>query len=38
MRYHTRRALGELEAHRLADIGKTAEEALRECAKPFWRA
>ena len=38
MRYRTRRALGELEAHRLADIGKTTEEARRECTKPFWQA
>ena len=38
MRHSTRRALGELEAHQLADIGKTAEEARAECTKPFWQA
>ena len=34
----TRRALAELERHHLLDIGKTAEEARHEAAKPFWRA
>ena len=35
-----RAALGELldTEHLLADIGLTREQALREAAKPFWRA
>ena len=35
-----REALGELvdTEHLLADIGVTREQALRESAKPFWRA
>jgi uncharacterized protein YjiS (DUF1127 family) len=38
VRYATRRALAELDADRLADIGKTAAQARHEAAKPFWRA
>ena len=38
IRNGTRRALVELERHRLLDIGKTPEEAKREAAQPFWRA
>jgi uncharacterized protein YjiS (DUF1127 family) len=38
IRRGTRRALAELERHHLLDIGKTAEEARREAAKPFWRS
>jgi uncharacterized protein YjiS (DUF1127 family) len=37
IRHGTRRALAELERHRLLDIGKTPEEARREAAKPFWQ-
>jgi uncharacterized protein YjiS (DUF1127 family) len=37
-RHATRRALAELDSHRLADIGKTAAQARHEAAKPFWRA
>ena len=36
-RHRTRQALKRLEAHRLADIGKSAEAAWREAALPFWR-
>lgn len=35
-RSRQRRALAEMEAHRLADIGLTAEEAHRESVKLFW--
>jgi len=38
VRHATRRALAELDSHRLADIGKTAAQARHEAAKPFWRA
>lgn len=34
----TRRALAALDAHQLADIGRTPEEARHECAKSFWQA
>ncbi len=33
-----RRALAEMDAHRLSDIGLSAEEARREAARPFWDA
>lgn len=32
------RDLAERNNHLLADVGLTQEEALREAAKPFWRA
>ena len=32
-----RRALAELDAHLLRDIGVTPYDAAREAAKPFWR-
>jgi uncharacterized protein YjiS (DUF1127 family) len=38
VRRETRRALAELEAHQLADIGKTSAEARRESSKAFWSA
>ncbi|HZT48018.1 MAG TPA: hypothetical protein VFA64_08580 [Hyphomicrobiaceae bacterium] len=40
LRSTQRRALRELaeEGHLLADIGLTRAQALREAAKPFWRA
>ena len=38
IRHGTRRALAELDRHRLLDIGKTAAEARHESAKPFWCA
>ena len=31
-----RRALAEMDASRLADIGLTTKTARREAAKPFW--
>ena len=31
------RELAECNAHLLADIGLSRDEALREAAKPFWR-
>ena len=31
------RELAELDACRLADIGLSRQEALREASKPFWR-
>lgn len=34
----TRRALAEMEAWQLRDIGLTEAAALREARKPFWRA
>jgi uncharacterized protein YjiS (DUF1127 family) len=37
-RHLTRRALRELDARRLADIGRTEAERRRECAKWFWQA
>lgn len=33
----TRRDLGRLEAHHLADIGLNRAAATAEAAKPFWR-
>ena len=36
--YRQRRALAELDAHQLADIGLTKAEALTEASKPFWLA
>jgi uncharacterized protein YjiS (DUF1127 family) len=33
----TRRALADLEAHRLKDIGLTEAERRTECAKLFWK-
>ena len=35
-RQHQRRALLELDAHHLADIGIIRDDAQREAAKPFW--
>lgn len=32
-----RRALGELNAHMLKDIGISASDAYREARKPFWQ-
>lgn len=37
-RRRQRRMLGRLSDHLLKDIGVTRSEALREAAKPFWRA
>jgi uncharacterized protein YjiS (DUF1127 family) len=37
-RARTRAALAALDADRLADIGLTARERDRECAKWFWEA
>jgi uncharacterized protein YjiS (DUF1127 family) len=34
---HMRRALGDLDAHLLRDIGIDADVARRESSKPFWR-
>jgi uncharacterized protein YjiS (DUF1127 family) len=36
-RQRQRRALLDLDAHTLRDIGITREEALNEGLKPFWR-
>jgi uncharacterized protein YjiS (DUF1127 family) len=36
-RQRQRRALLDLEAHTLRDIGMTREEALNEARKPFWK-
>lgn len=36
-RARQRRHLGALSAERLADIGVTAEAAVEEASKPFWR-
>jgi uncharacterized protein YjiS (DUF1127 family) len=36
-RARSRRALRELDAYRLADIGLSRHDALREASKPFWR-
>jgi uncharacterized protein YjiS (DUF1127 family) len=33
-----RRALARFDDHLLRDIGRSREEAARECAKPVWRA
>jgi uncharacterized protein YjiS (DUF1127 family) len=32
-----RRALSQLEPHRLKDIGLTQEDVERECSKAFWQ-
>ncbi|CAI8966043.1 MULTISPECIES: DUF1127 domain-containing protein [Pseudomonas] len=37
-RWHTRRALLELDAAQLRDVGLTPEQAREEGLKPFWRA
>ncbi|MCY1312039.1 hypothetical protein D9M70_624200 [compost metagenome] len=37
MRLHTRRALLELDARLLRDVGLTREQALEEALKPFWK-
>jgi uncharacterized protein YjiS (DUF1127 family) len=37
-RLRTRRALARLEPHQLRDIGITAADQARECAKGFWEA
>lgn len=37
-RHRQRRELRELDERLLRDIGLTRGEALREAAKPFWRA
>jgi uncharacterized protein YjiS (DUF1127 family) len=36
-RRRTRRQLAALDAHGLQDIGLSACDQWRECAKPFWR-
>ena len=36
-RHHTRRELGRMDRHLLADIGLTEAQARAEVAKPFWR-
>jgi uncharacterized protein YjiS (DUF1127 family) len=36
-RRRTRRQLARLDAHGLKDIGLSACDQWRECAKPFWR-
>jgi uncharacterized protein YjiS (DUF1127 family) len=36
-RRRDRQRLGKLDAHLLRDIGLDAQEARRECAKPFWQ-
>jgi uncharacterized protein YjiS (DUF1127 family) len=36
-RRRDRQRLGKLDAHLLRDIGLEAQEAQRECAKPFWQ-
>lgn len=38
MRRHTRRALKQLDAWQLADVGLTPLEARREADKAFWHA
>jgi uncharacterized protein YjiS (DUF1127 family) len=35
-RERQRRSLARLDARLLADIGLSAEQRARECAKPFW--
>lgn len=37
-RWHTRRALLELDAAQLRDVGLTLEQAREEGLKPFWRS
>ena len=37
IRRRDRQRLGKLDAHLLRDIGLEAQEAHRECAKPFWQ-
>ncbi|WP_044871115.1 DUF1127 domain-containing protein [Pseudomonas sp. LFM046] len=37
LRLTTRRALLELDAHALRDVGLTREQALDEALKPFWK-
>ena len=36
-RLHTRRQLLRLDAHQLADIGMTVEQARQEATRPFWQ-
>ncbi|MBD9483117.1 DUF1127 domain-containing protein [Pseudomonas sp. PDM14] len=36
-RLHTRRALLQLDADQLRDIGLTAEQAREEAQRPFWQ-
>ena len=33
-----RRCLGQLDGHRLEDIGVSPDDACRESRKPFWRS
>ena len=35
--FRQRRSLASLDDHLLRDIGLEAQEAHRECAKPFWQ-
>ncbi|MGY2289891.1 DUF1127 domain-containing protein [Pseudomonas sp. SDO528_S397] len=37
LRRHTRKALLDMTPEQLRDIGLSAEQALREGMKPFWR-
>ena len=37
-RDNARRELAAMDASRLTDLGITREQAVREAAKPFWRA
>lgn len=37
-RRRDRQRLGQLDAHLLRDIGLDAQEARRECDKPFWQS
>ncbi|QBF24289.1 DUF1127 domain-containing protein [Pseudomonas tructae] len=37
-RWHTRRALLELDAEQLRDVGLTRAQACEEGLKPFWRS
>jgi uncharacterized protein YjiS (DUF1127 family) len=37
-RHRDRKALAQLDAHILRDIGLTPEDARTEAAKPFWQA
>jgi uncharacterized protein YjiS (DUF1127 family) len=36
-RRRNRKALAQLGPHLLRDIGLTRDEAMQECAKPFWQ-